>query len=278
MENATEALMMGFAVLIFVIALTVSITVFSQVREVSDIVLYTTDETNYYDYQGATGKTSENRIVGLETIVPTLYKYYKENYTVIFRQAKYTEQNGELVEIEGTAEPLILYTTESTYKNNDTYFWGKQVEGKNYSTYDLNMYKKYNNYISINEVSPRIFSKVYNAIGNSESKKKEIFSFDLEEETLRREPWTGSNEKIKTHLDAFLKEASYTATTSGKIYKNYGDKSFIDKYANNQFIETVGEYAYNSRQADDTEEENSTVSTTVKAKNKRIIIYTLVKK
>jgi len=78
MENASEALMMAFGVLIFVLALTVAMNSFNQVKSTSDVVLYRDDETNYYDYQGATGAASQNRIVGLETIIPTLYKYYKE--------------------------------------------------------------------------------------------------------------------------------------------------------------------------------------------------------
>ena len=76
MENVSEALMIAFGVLIFVLALTVAINSYNRVKAVSDVVLYTKDEMNYYDYQGATGKASENRVVGLETIIPTLYKYY----------------------------------------------------------------------------------------------------------------------------------------------------------------------------------------------------------
>ena len=87
MENAVEALKMAFAVMVFVIALSVSMVSFNRAKSTSDMVLYAQDETNYYEYQGATGKAAENRIVGLETIIPTLYKYYKENYTVIFRNS-----------------------------------------------------------------------------------------------------------------------------------------------------------------------------------------------
>ena len=63
MENASEALMMAFGVMVLVIALTVSMVSFNRVKNVSDIVLYTADETNYYDYTGAKGKVAENRIV-----------------------------------------------------------------------------------------------------------------------------------------------------------------------------------------------------------------------
>ena len=259
MENATEALMMGFAVLVFVIALTVSVTVFSQVKAVSDIVLYTRDETNYYDYQGVTGKAAQNRIVGLETIIPTLYKYNKENYTVLFREASYNEETGEF----GNIKPLTLYYTPSTYKTRtNNILWGK--------TYDALMKNKYTPYIT----------NGYNKEGSNE-----IFSFDIEEETLRHEPWTGSNDEVKENLDCFLYGQTYYNPNNNNVYIDYSkapltNGGFIAKYKNSQFVETIGEYKYSSTQADnnDTEDENgSVVSSLVKEKKKRIIIFTLIK-
>ena len=76
MENAAEALKLAFAVLVFVMAVSVTVGLFSQARETSEIVLQYSDVTSYYDYQDYTKKDRvyENRIVGLETIMPTLYK------------------------------------------------------------------------------------------------------------------------------------------------------------------------------------------------------------
>ncbi len=87
MENAVDALKMAFAVMVFVMALSLAIYMFSQARETADIVLHSSDVTQYMSYEQVS-EGSENRIVGLESIVPTLYKYYKENYTVIFRNLK----------------------------------------------------------------------------------------------------------------------------------------------------------------------------------------------
>lgn len=82
MENAVDALKMAFAVLVFVIALTTSMMAFGQARETSEKVFYMTDKTNFYDYV-LDKKDSEYRIVSSETIIPTLYRYYKENFNVI---------------------------------------------------------------------------------------------------------------------------------------------------------------------------------------------------
>ncbi len=105
MENAVDALKIAFAVLVFVIAFTVILTMFTQARETSDVVLQSSDITEYMTYTdqsqilGGITLTGEERIVGLETIIPTLYKYYKENYTVVF--------------LDTDGSPLDLYETQT---------------------------------------------------------------------------------------------------------------------------------------------------------------------
>ena len=82
MENAAEALKMAAAVLIFVLALSISINSFSEVRQTSQTILNYRDreyDTTYVEDNGST-----ERIVGAETIIPTIYKSYKENYKIIF--------------------------------------------------------------------------------------------------------------------------------------------------------------------------------------------------
>lgn len=263
MENAVEALKMAFAVMAFVMALSVSMISFNKVKVTSDVVLYTKDETNYYEYQEAKGKAAENRIVGLETIIPTLYKYYKENYTVLFRQANYDYVNGTFSNVKA----LPVYETKSTDKTSrGVKLWGsnkKDNDGNTYNTYEKLMNNKYS--ININSYS------------YSESTNKKIFSFDLEEETLRHEPWTGSFDKARENLDCFLFGTTYYNPNNNNEYITY--EGFIEKYKDKKFIETIGEYTYSSSQSNsyDTEDENgSTINSLVKEKKKRIIIFTLI--
>ena len=86
MDNAIDALKIAFAVLVFVMALTVTMRVFSQAKEVSDEVFYMADKTNFYEYT-SDDRIPEGRIVSGETIIPTLYRYYKENFNVIILDA-----------------------------------------------------------------------------------------------------------------------------------------------------------------------------------------------
>lgn len=170
MENAVDALKIGFAVLVFTMALSLAIYMFTEARETADAVLYRTDETQYMEYDQAQldNVTNQivgmNRIVGLETIIPTLYKYKKENYTVIFRK------------IDGSFIPL--YTTKTIVANWDGY---------------INKYEPSNKGSTL------------------------VYSFDVDEETRRHEPWTGSTAEFKKNLDAFLSGGEYTYQTSSAL-------------------------------------------------------------
>ena len=94
MENAVEALKMAAAVMTFVLALGISISSFSQARETSEALLAYTDRETVTQYVEDSG--NKERVVGKETIVPTIYRAYKENYKILFYNS------------DGT--PIELYT------------------------------------------------------------------------------------------------------------------------------------------------------------------------
>ena len=255
MENASEALMMAFGVLIFVLALSVAISSFSQARSASDTMLYSVDETNYYDYieiDENSAVASQSRIVGLETIVPTLYKYYKENYTVMFRKETLNKDTGAIT----TRSILPIYESKRT----NTKVWGNKANA--FEDYKTQINQKYSNFF-------KDFSY------DNDTNYKNIFSFDLEEETFRHEPWVGTNQEIKNNLDTFLNGGKYKFSDSNGDEQEYDyGNGFIKNNIGKQFVETIGEYDYKSNQINDTED-GSSISSLVKQKKKRIIIYTI---
>lgn len=105
MENAAEALKMAFGVLMLVLALTLCISSFSQAREAVDSIITIKDRETSYTYLASSDDST--RIVGIETVVPTMYKAYKENFEVHFLKAdgtnlvlyKYQDQNGNTRDI-----------------------------------------------------------------------------------------------------------------------------------------------------------------------------------
>ena len=83
MENAADAFKMAAAVLIFVVALSISINAFGEARITSRMILDYKDREYDYTYVDDNGGTTE-RIVGLDSIIPSIYKAYKENYKIVF--------------------------------------------------------------------------------------------------------------------------------------------------------------------------------------------------
>lgn len=85
MENAADALKIAGSVLLFVMAISVAILSFGQVRQVSDVILdYRDRETVYIDGNYYYEASGTERSVGLETIIPTIYRAYFENYKIVF--------------------------------------------------------------------------------------------------------------------------------------------------------------------------------------------------
>ncbi len=205
MENAVEALKMAFAVMLLTLALSLSIAFFSKARSTSEIVLQSSDKMAYYDYTryDLPEDPSGNRIVSYETIIPTLYKYNKERYKVVFKQGKYDSSTGTLSELE----PLPIYSTTTNPKN-----WNK-------------------NYIND-----------FDGTSNKDSTNPElrICSFDIIEETQRNEPWVGNAEQVKLHLDAIFGGGEYKIPfMTGASTINYANNPLSKR--NNKFVEQIGE-------------------------------------
>lgn len=88
MENAAEALKMAAWVLIFVVALSVSMNAFTNIRQSIDSIVMDTDRDYNTKYiQGNTdgdGNLVTERVVGFEAIIPTIYRAVKENIRIEF--------------------------------------------------------------------------------------------------------------------------------------------------------------------------------------------------
>lgn len=92
MENAVQALKMATAVMIFVLSLTITITSFGEARKTLQTIISSQDRefnSRAEDYVStvtdASGNIITQRTVRAETIVPTIYKAYKENYKIVFK-------------------------------------------------------------------------------------------------------------------------------------------------------------------------------------------------
>lgn len=126
MENASDTLKIAFAIFVFVTAITIIFVMIGKVKSTSDVVLYYSDKTNFYDHYEDTSKDSKgNRIVGVSDIVATLYRYYTESVAVTVKiddETYYFDIGNEtlmdretketLATIEGKEENLGEFITE----------------------------------------------------------------------------------------------------------------------------------------------------------------------
>lgn len=150
MENAADALKMAAWVLIFVVALSIIINAFGIARQTTDILISYNDNEYYTDYveQGNT-----ERKVGYETIIPAIYRAYKENYKIIFLnndgtpmyfyENKDTEEQINYIDLEkqnvgnDTAkEEFIKYIVTGKEINNSQYKFENSYDIKNNGLYN----------------------------------------------------------------------------------------------------------------------------------------------
>lgn len=76
MENAADALKIAFAMFVFVIAITITFSLISQAKSTADVVLYYSDETNFYEHLAS---SDTNRKVSSSEVITNLHRYYLES-------------------------------------------------------------------------------------------------------------------------------------------------------------------------------------------------------
>ena len=85
MEDAAKALEMAGAMLILVIALTIAFLLMGRAKATSDAVFLATDRTGMVEYvdEDDAPNSKTTRIVGIETIIPTMYRYNDETMRIV---------------------------------------------------------------------------------------------------------------------------------------------------------------------------------------------------
>ena len=103
MDDAVRALIMAFSVIVFVIGLSLAIHMIAEAKTVTDVLVEHASITKYFDHvqiqdtiNGVDNPTKDgsDRFVSAETIIPVLYRYYKENFCV-----KIYGVDGKLIQV-----------------------------------------------------------------------------------------------------------------------------------------------------------------------------------
>ena len=161
MENAADALKMAAAVLIFVMAISITISSFTETRVAATTILNNKDKEYDYSYVEDNGTTE--RLVSLESIIPTIYKAYKENYKIVFKENLFSDGVYKKINTEtGTEDNVYSIDLQKEVLGNETQkeqFIMAILYGSKYDQYETvkNTFKK-NLKISLN--SAGIYDKI----------------------------------------------------------------------------------------------------------------------
>lgn len=238
MEDAVTAMIMAFSVVVFVIALSLFMYLVDIVTYTSTNILYVSDKTNYMENIDLEDVEITKRNVDFDTIVPTLYRYYKENFCVKFYDARGTKP--ELLQ-------LFDLTIEGEVRSaaSNTGVLDKRDKGL-LAAYDDENKPAY------------LFEAPW--IGNSDNHVKTRIDFYV----------SGQEGDINNiHVD-------YTTTKSAQIDNLVEMKSFYDT-GNYDIEESFVEYNF-SGDTITTDDGTETITGDKKAESKIIITYTLKNK
>ena len=155
MENGIEALKLAFAVLIFVIALTVAFSTYSQAKHTGDLVLKYSDREYFQELQELQEDEKEfykvgARIVDKSTVIATIARCIKEKFTVeIIEDGRNTykfeyDTIKSPEEIKNEFNSFITECQKTRFKETyvETIVGGKVYQGGDGTKLEENTYEK----------------------------------------------------------------------------------------------------------------------------------------
>lgn len=256
-ENASQALMIAFGLFVFVIAMSFTMYMFSKLSSTSEILLYASDKTNYYDNVEVVGKEGIERYVNSETVIPTLYRYYKEHFCV-----KIYDATGDKEIDSGSSKdkpPVLVQIldvnlegrVENAARNNNIKLTELPTDLKYYDAYSLKTI--YDNKDPDDNKSQRTLLYMFGA------------------------PWIGSTDDMKLRVDFLINGDAGYINNKFVDYTAHPFHRMIEATKKNpyyQFKENFISYSYTGETMV-TEDEDVLVTGTI-PKDKIVITYTLV--
>lgn len=244
-DNANQALMIAFALFVFIIAMTTTMRMFSQLTSTAETLTFNTDETNYYDNVAVVGTEGIERYVNTETVIPTLYRYYKEHFCV-----KIYDTVG-LAEGADANNPVLVQLLDVNLE-------GKVENAAKNTRIDRTKSEFYEAYA---------LNNIYNDKNN-----KLLYMFGV--------PWLGSTESMKLRIDYLVNGDSGYINNQYVDYRNHPLHKMIAKTEDPeegiyyQFKENFISYSYTGETM--TTEDGDVLVTGANSKDKIVITYTLV--
>ena len=232
MENASDALKMAGAVLIFVGALSLAVFALTRARQTSARIMDKSNQGAYYDLD----EYISVREVGIETVITNLYSYYNDYTTILFYKAtdgSYDEVTGGFYGTD-PIKPMPMYYTEA---------------------------------LDVNTAGKSQLERSTLRVATSGTESRAIYGFDINDEITRQEPWSYDERSDKLFIDALVKgvdspdyDWSRTLINSGKNkynnrtkilnmqfhYQSQMNDNALAYNTKGRFIERIGQYNYDA--------------------------------
>lgn len=245
MENAVEALKTAASVLIFVIAITVSFTMFSKAKATADAIITSKDKQEYLEaaeldngilytsseaiakaddtgtQSAVSGMTTKgDRIVGIDDVISTIYRYYLEKYGVT------------IITSSGTVIARFDSATESFVQS-----WTEDMQGTDSNGQTLSANELLNKY---EEQIKRNISNTY-VLNGIEVNLKTLYGVTLKDSDTSSTkkfgaPWYGTESEIIKRVNSDLAGTNYI-----KNGQKYNGKGLKEQLENKKIIEVVNE-------------------------------------
>lgn len=248
-ENASQALMMAFAMFVFIIALTLTMYLIGRITETAEVLTFHTDATNYYDNVAVVGTEGIERYVSTETVIPTLYRYYKENFCV-----KIYDATGAIVTGSSETKPVLVQVLDVN------------LEGRVESASKKRQL--------INDGTPEYYDA---------ASLKLLYDNQADNLYMFGVPWLGSTDNMKLRLDLLINGEAGYINNQLVDYRNHPVSRMIEETTitnsvattRYQFKENFVSYSYSGETM--TTEDGDVLVTGASSKDKIVITYTLVK-
>lgn len=116
MENSVHAMKMVFGVIVFSLAIGIALMLFSKARKTSQSILYLKEEEMSRVSNQEEANSNSYRIVGLETVIPTIFDYYDSKSIIYLKKGSYYKSIDRITNVSD----IKLY--QSPKNQNDIYY------------------------------------------------------------------------------------------------------------------------------------------------------------
>lgn len=301
-DNLVEAFIMAFSAIVFIIALTLTMYMFSKVTYTSEVLTANADTTRFYENVEMKNLKVDGdlksdvlegkvKIIDSSSIIPTLYRYYKENFCVKIYDATDNTSTYQLstdIGGGGDTEPRLIQIFDMTIEGrvNEAVSYKGEVDETDIQLAPTSeeRIKRIRHNILIHDYhqAPNFFKMDYGSSLTAEGYKSKWFEYNEANRIyMFGAPWIGSTENTKKRIDYFISGSDGYINNQ---YVNYIDNPFalalringLNDGGNPKFAFTEKVISYSYTGSTEETDEGDVLVNGAASKDKLVVIYTII--